>query len=86
MNPKMKNSAVTVMNGTRYPGEVSAADGVDRVVIGGYSPLPESVLPGKVIFVAPGVGGSITVGSLKPATALRFSQSLRPFCRTEHYT
>ncbi len=26
MNPKMKNSAVTVMNGTRYPGEVSADD------------------------------------------------------------
>ena len=26
MNPKMKNSAVTVINGTRYPGDVSAAD------------------------------------------------------------
>src|SRR5580658_5440086 len=26
MNPKMKNSAVTVINGTRYPGDVSADD------------------------------------------------------------
>jgi len=25
INPKMKNSAVTMMNGTRYPGDVRAA-------------------------------------------------------------
>jgi hypothetical protein len=29
MNPKMKNSAVTMMNGTRYPGDVRAADCFD---------------------------------------------------------
>ena len=32
MKPKMKNSAVTVMNGTRYPGDVRAVDGLDCVV------------------------------------------------------
>jgi hypothetical protein len=26
INPKMKNSAVTVINGIRYPGDVRAAD------------------------------------------------------------
>jgi len=29
INPKMKNSAVTVMNGARYPGEVRAVDCFD---------------------------------------------------------
>jgi hypothetical protein len=44
INPKMKNSAVTVMNGTRYPGDVRAAGRVDRVVIRDDSPLPQKKL------------------------------------------
>src|ERR1035438_8769080 len=41
MNPKMKNSAVTVINGTRYPGDVSAADCFLSVAIEGCSPLSQ---------------------------------------------
>jgi hypothetical protein len=33
MNPKMKNRAVTMMNGTKYPGEVRAAGFVELVAI-----------------------------------------------------
>jgi hypothetical protein len=40
MNPKMKNSAVTVINGMRYPGEVRGADDLDCAAINGCSPLP----------------------------------------------
>ncbi len=29
INPKMKNSAVTMMKGTKYPGDVRAADCFD---------------------------------------------------------
>src|ERR1700749_3143369 len=40
MKPKMKNSAVTVMNGRRYPGDVSADDCFVCVAIVSLSPLP----------------------------------------------
>jgi hypothetical protein len=44
MNPKMKNSAVTVINGKRYPGDVRAADCFCCVAIEGFSPLPQKIL------------------------------------------
>src|ERR1019366_6480647 len=40
MNPKMKNSAVTVTNGIKYPGDGRAADCFPCVAIDGFSPLP----------------------------------------------
>jgi hypothetical protein len=39
MNPKMKNSAVTVINGTRYPGDVKAAVCLEGAAIRGRSPF-----------------------------------------------
>src|ERR1035437_164017 len=41
MNPKMKNSAVTVINGTRYPGDVKAAVCLAGAAIRGRSPLSQ---------------------------------------------
>src|ERR1035437_2382044 len=41
MNPKMKNSAVTVINGTRYPGDVKAAVCLEGAAIRGRSPLSQ---------------------------------------------
>ena len=43
INPKMKNSAVTVINGTRYPGDVNAVDCFDCAVIENCSPLPQKM-------------------------------------------
>jgi hypothetical protein len=53
MNPKMKNSAVTVMNGTRYPGDVRAADFLVSAAIKRDSPfLQIRFLPGLGCFLA----------------------------------
>jgi hypothetical protein len=47
MNPKMKNSAVTVMNGMRYPGDVSAADCLDSAAIEGFPRFLKYMSPGR---------------------------------------
>src|SRR5580704_8914212 len=44
MKPKMKNSAVTVINGTRYPGDVSADDCLVCVAISCLIPASSSWL------------------------------------------
>jgi hypothetical protein len=43
----MKKSAATIMNGTKYPGDVNAVDCFVSAAIEDWSPLPENVLPGE---------------------------------------
>jgi small nuclear ribonucleoprotein (snRNP)-like protein len=44
INPKMKKSAVTITNGTKYPGDVNAVDCFVSAAIEDLSPFPERSL------------------------------------------
>src|ERR1700677_4319335 len=53
MNPKMKKSAVTVMNGTRYPGDARADDSFGCAAIEDSSPLPQNYRPVRAFSCVP---------------------------------
>src|ERR1035437_6929557 len=86
INPKMKNSAVTVINGITNPGEVRAADCLVCVAIEGLLRFLFNVLsPVRIFFLRSGQRPNPERPILSPIH-LRFNRGIGALYCTQHYT